>query len=77
MTETGGVRRNVDDPHSHLSDLSRESYQAALSEGWIQGGMKVKLDNAFSAIDRGVGSVAIAEPGAVRGVGVTTRIQVQ
>lgn len=62
VTDSGGVRRNVEDPDSRLDVCARADYTAGLQEGWIQGGMRVKLEVAFDALEAGIPSVRILSP---------------
>lgn len=57
--EKEGVLRNVDDPSSLIYEMDRDYYRELRDEGIINKGMIPKLDNAFSAIDKGVDSVTI------------------
>ncbi len=59
VTDTGGVRRDAGDPASHLATLSRAEFDAGISAGWIAGGMRPKLEGAFSAHEAGVPSVIL------------------
>jgi acetylglutamate kinase len=54
VTETGGVRRDADDPASHLSTCDAKTFEAGVEEGWIEGGMRVKMKTALDALDDGV-----------------------
>ncbi len=62
VTETGGVRWNADDPQTHIETLDVSTYQQGLADGWIHGGMKVKVDTAFLALRLGVADVRIVSP---------------
>lgn len=62
VTESGGVRREADDAASHLDVCSRADYERGVDEGWIQGGMRVKLKVAFDALDAGIPRVLIVAP---------------
>ncbi len=62
VTDSGGVRREADEPASHLHVCSRALYDEGIEEGWIQGGMRVKLKVAFDAVDAGVPCVRILSP---------------
>ena len=59
VTESGGVRRRKDDPDSLLSTCSRVDFALGTAEGWIDGGMHVKLTAAFEALQSGVEDVYI------------------
>lgn len=62
VTESGGVRRDPDDPDSLLSKCSRATFEAGKTDGWIQGGMRVKLQVAFEALAAGIPEVFILAP---------------
>lgn len=62
VTDTGGVRRQVDDPLSHMNVCSRAEYNQGATEGWIAGGMRVKLAAAFDALQSGVQNVYVMSP---------------
>ena len=62
LTESGGVRRAAGDAASHVSVCSRALYEQGIDDGWIQGGMRVKLKVAFDALDAGVDRVRILSP---------------
>lgn len=63
VTETGGLRRRPDDATSTLGTCDRAVYATGLSEGWITGGMQVKMHVAFEALRSGVPEVWIVAPG--------------
>lgn len=62
VTGTGGVRRHADDPASHLDACDPETFAAGVDEGWIEGGMRVKIETALDALDRGVDRAVICAP---------------
>lgn len=62
VTETGGVRRAADDPSTLLHTCDRATFASGVEDGWIRGGMRVKLDVAFAALDAGVPDVSILAP---------------
>ncbi len=57
--EKNGVLLDPDDDDSAIPHLDRERYAQLKADEAITGGMIPKLDNAFSAIDRGVSRVVI------------------
>ena len=57
--EKNGVLKNADDPASVIPSISKKSYGNLKDEKIVFAGMIPKLDNAFAAIDRGVGRVVI------------------
>lgn len=62
VTESGGVQREIGQPETLLSTCNEALYQSGITEGWIQGGMRVKLQVAFEAIHTGVPDVFILSP---------------
>lgn len=62
VTESGGVFEQIDDPHSLLARCTAEQFRRGEAEGWIQGGMRVKLKVAFDALNAGIRSVHIVPP---------------
>ncbi len=59
LFEQPGVMSALDDPDSLIAHLNRRSYQKLKETNKIHSGMIPKLDNAFSALEKGVGSVRI------------------
>jgi len=57
--ELQGVLKDFNDKSSVISEIKPDSYQSLKSEGIIADGMIPKLDNAFSAISKGVKAVNI------------------
>lgn len=57
--ERNGVLRDVDDPDSVISIITPSIYEDLLRDNIVADGMIPKIDNAFNAIKRGVGSVTI------------------
>jgi acetylglutamate kinase len=62
VTATGGVRRKADVPASHLATCTAETFEEGTEAGWINGGMRVKMEVAFDALRGGVGEVFILAP---------------
>ncbi len=62
VAESGGVLQEVGNPDSLLPVCSRETFDAGIREGWIQGGMRVKLQIAFEALRLGIPEVFILSP---------------
>lgn len=75
VAESGGVWRDPDDPRSRVTACTPADVEAGIAEGWIQGGMRVKLNTACEALWAGVGAVYILGPddlaARVRGTRVT------
>ena len=57
--EKNGVLRDENDPDSRIPNLDFERYKSLKAQGIITGGMIPKLDNAFSALKKGVRKVII------------------
>lgn len=62
VTESGGVRRYPANPDSLLDECTRTTFEAGKADGWIQGGMRVKLQVAFEALVAGIPNVFILAP---------------
>ncbi len=60
ITPSGGVRKSAEDPTSTLDSCSRAEFESGVSEGWITGGMRVKLEVALDCLDSGVERVVIS-----------------
>lgn len=58
-TETGGVQRSPGTDADSLATCSAATAATGASEGWICGGMKVKVDMALDALRAGVSEVCI------------------
>lgn len=63
VTGAGGVRRNADDPASRLDTCDPATFDKGVDEGWIEGGMRVKVETALDALDGNVGQVYICGVG--------------
>ena len=70
--EKPGVLRNADDDSSVIPSISEEQARSLIEEGVIAGGMIPKMENAFSAIHRGVGRVVITRADNIDGSKGTT-----
>lgn len=57
--EKAGVLSNPDDDNSVIPSITSQNYPILKADGTVSGGMLPKLDNAFSAISRGVKNVII------------------
>jgi acetylglutamate kinase len=64
VAEVGALRRDAGDPATALASISPDEAAVGQADGWISGGMRVKLDVGFEALRRGVGRVRIAAPDA-------------
>ena len=74
VTESGGVRRDADDALSHLDRCDLATFERGVEEGWIAGGMRVKLHVAFQALDAGISDVAILPPASLLDRANATRL---
>ena len=63
VTRTGGVRRHADVPDSHLRTCDRETFETGVKNGWVAGGMRVKLETALAAVAGGVERAVICGAG--------------
>lgn len=59
--EKRGVLTDIEDDDSILKELTYAAYKKMLNTGKINNGMKPKLENAFQALAKGVGSVRITQ----------------
>lgn len=59
--EKKGVLKDVNDESSLIRNMNQDSYQILKNENLIFAGMVPKLDNAFAAIQSGVGRVIIGD----------------
>ncbi len=63
VTGTGAVRRDPDDPTSRLEVCDATTAGQGIADGWIEGGMRVKVETALDALDGPVDEVHICGPG--------------
>lgn len=69
LTSVGGVACEADRNAFHRVPMAVCSVQLAMqgiADGWIAGGMRVKMEAALSALDRGIPTVRIAPLSALR-----------
>ena len=59
--EKKGVLSNPDDDESVIPTITRADFDRYVTDGTISGGMIPKIENAFNAIDAGVGRVVITK----------------
>jgi acetylglutamate kinase len=59
MTNVGGILKNVDDPESRLSVVSKGEALKLIDEGVIKGGMIPKIKECVRALEMGVSRVHI------------------
>ena len=63
VTDTGGVRRDPADPSSHLEVCDAAAVERGVEAGWIEGGMRVKVETALDALRDGVKQALVCAPG--------------
>ena len=61
LTDVSGILRDVTDPDSLISTISREEVTTLVDQGVLTGGMLPKVECAVSALEGGVGSVHILD----------------
>ena len=61
LTDVRGILRDVTDPNSLISTISKGEVQTLVDQGILNGGMLPKVECAVSALERGVGSVHILD----------------
>ena len=54
VSDTHGIRRDVNDPESYISSVSREEIAAMIADGTISKGMMPKVESCLTAIEGGV-----------------------
>lgn len=62
VTEAGAVRCDPSDPASRLATCDAATFAQGVAEGWIDGGMRVKLTVAFEALRAGIPEVYVLAP---------------
>jgi acetylglutamate kinase len=66
--EKNGVLKDINNEDSVIEHIDKRKYLQLKQEGIVAAGMIPKLDNAFSAIDNGVGEVLICHADALKGI---------
>ncbi|ARN57739.1 acetylglutamate kinase [Sedimentisphaera salicampi] len=61
LSDTHGIRENIDDPESRISSISEDEIKSLIDKGVIAGGMLPKIDSCLKAIDGGVGKAHIID----------------
>ena len=61
LTNIEGLRRNVDDPSSHISSTTVDELDAMMADGTLTGGMIPKIESCLHAIRCGVGKAHILD----------------
>lgn len=59
LTGTPGVLKDIEDLESRIPTLTVSEGRAAIESGVVQGGMIPKLEESFTALDKGVGQIHI------------------
>jgi acetylglutamate kinase len=62
VTGAGAVRRDAEDPTYRLAVCDADTAKKGVADGWIEGGMRVKVETALNALDGPVGEVYICGP---------------
>ena len=62
VTESGGVRKDAENPDSRIAEMSQATFEEGSNAGWIRDGMLVKLKMAFEAKNAGISDVHILSP---------------
>jgi len=62
VTGAGGVRRDAENPSSHLDTCDASTFENGVVDGWIAGGMRVKIETALDALEKGVDSAVVCAP---------------
>ncbi len=61
LTNIEGLRRNVDDPSSHISSTTVDELEAMMADGTLTGGMIPKIESCLHAIRCGVAKAHILD----------------
>ena len=61
LTNIEGLRRNLDDPSSHISSTTVDELEAMMADGRLTGGMIPKIESCLHAIRCGVGKAHILD----------------
>lgn len=59
VTAAGGVRRDAEATGTHLPCCDPTTIATGIDEGWINGGMRVKVETAIAALNDGVNNAYI------------------
>ncbi|HLA64670.1 MAG TPA: acetylglutamate kinase, partial [Rhodothermales bacterium] len=65
VAEVGAVYNAYPDPASRLAVLDAAAFAAGVAAGWIEGGMRPKLEVGFEAVAAGVDEVRVCAPDAL------------
>ena len=72
-----GVLTDVDDDSSVIATMDKDEYITLRNTGQIHSGMIPKLDNAFVALEKGIGKIRIVGFGAISNEADGTTLQLQ
>lgn len=72
-----GVLTDVDDDASVIATMNKQDYVTLKSTGQIHSGMIPKLENAFEALEKGIGKIRIAGFDALADEAAGTTLQLQ
>jgi acetylglutamate kinase len=61
LTDVDGLRSDVDDPGSRISQLDVDALQALIADGTVSGGMIPKAQACIDAVRAGVGSAHMVD----------------
>ena len=73
--EKPGVLRDENDDESVIAEIDPALFASLKEEGIVTGGMLPKLENAFNALDAGVGEVVITRASALDDLSLGTHIR--
>lgn len=73
--EKPGVLRDENDDESVIAEIDPALFASLKEEGIVSGGMLPKLENAFNALDAGVGEVVITRASALDDLSLGTHIR--
>jgi acetylglutamate kinase len=61
LSDTHGIRMDVDDPESRISSASEKEIEAMIKNGTISSGMMPKVESCITALDGGTGKTHIID----------------
>ncbi len=74
VTSAGGVCRDADATTERLDTCDADTIQMGMAEGWIAGGMRVKVETALAAVEAGVEEAVICAAHDLQAQDQATRI---
>jgi acetylglutamate kinase len=72
--EKPGVLRDENDDNSVIPTINRQEFTRLKEDGIVTGGMIPKIENALSAVDRGVNSVIITQASSLHDLSAGTHV---